>query len=263
MPRFSVASKDRSQPWIRNTVKRYRCRIRHDNSVFHYVRFCQFWQCSPRCAPHYGLKTGDHVSEFKPTKSGCSSARKRTGIACQCDPGTIEFVYESYSGLVRRICRRMLRDPADAEDAAQDVFVCLLRKIHTFRGESIFSAWLYRLATNVALMRLRRNKSICAFRFGGIDPESVPAREFAGPYGALNGLPGRIDLQTAIDLLPNGYKTAVILHDFQGYAHPEIAEIFGYSVGNSKSQLHKAHKRLRKLLCGDESVRQNAKANSN
>jgi len=157
----------------------------------------------------------------------------------------------------------MLRDPSDAEDAAQDVFVCLFRKIHTFRRESVFSSWLYRLATNVVLMRLRRNKSSCAFRFDGIDLESVPAREIGGPYGDLNGLPGRIDLQTAIDLLPKGYKAAVILHDFQGYAHPEIAEILGYSVGNSKSQLHKARKRLRKLLCGDESMRQNAKANTN
>jgi RNA polymerase sigma-70 factor (ECF subfamily) len=60
----------------------------------------------------------------------------------------------------------------------------------------------------------------------------------------------RIDLQSAIDVLPIGYKTAFVLHDIQGYDHGEIAKMFGRSTGNSKSQLHKARIRLRKLLSG-------------
>jgi len=79
-------------------------------------------------------------------------------LAHRGDSEAFSLIYRSYSELVHRICLRMLRDPAEAEDAAQDVFIRVFLKINTFRGESAFSSWLYRLATNVALMRLRKNK---------------------------------------------------------------------------------------------------------
>src|SRR4029077_3304334 len=76
----------------------------------------------------------------------------------QGDREAFALIYQSYSELVRRVCLRMLRDPAEAEDAAQDVFFRVFLKINTFRGESAFSSWLYRLTTNIVLMRFRRNK---------------------------------------------------------------------------------------------------------
>ena len=76
----------------------------------------------------------------------------------QGDSEAFAVIYRSYSKLVYRICLRMLRDPAEAEDATQDVFVLLFLKINTFRGESAFSTWLYRLTTNAVLMRFRKNK---------------------------------------------------------------------------------------------------------
>jgi RNA polymerase sigma-70 factor (ECF subfamily) len=72
--------------------------------------------------------------------------------------------------------------------------------------------------------------------------------EIIAPDLNLSGLLDRIDIQSAIDVLPNGYKAAFLLHDIQGYDHREIAEMSGYSIGNSKSQLHKARLRLRELL---------------
>lgn len=146
----------------------------------------------------------------------------------------------------------MLRDPIEAEDATQDVFVCVFRKINTFRGESAFSSWLYRLTTNSVLMRFRKNKrqNACVSLEEHSEESSASCSEIGAQSMNLSGLLNRIDLQTAIGVLPNGYRTTFVLHDIQGYDHYEIAKMFGRSVGNSKSQLHKARLRLRKLLSG-------------
>ena len=142
----------------------------------------------------------------------------------------------------------MLRNPFDAEDASQDVFVLVFLKIHTFRGESAFSSWLYRLATNVVLMRFRRNKRYWTPLGSCRQYHTDSSGEIDAPDPRGRGLFDRIDLQAAIDVLPAGYKAALILHDVHGYGHKEIATLFGYSVGNSKSQLHRARRQLRKLL---------------
>jgi RNA polymerase sigma-70 factor (ECF subfamily) len=142
-----------------------------------------------------------------------------------------------------------LRDPVEAEDAAQDVFIRVLLKVHTFRGDSAFSSWLYRVTTNIALVRLRGNKRRNCNRPGESQEDPDPSALDIGASDAnLVGILYRIDLQAAIDSLPHGYKQAFILHDIQGYRHSEIAGICGYSVGNSKSQVHKARRRLRQLL---------------
>ena len=166
------------------------------------------------------------------------------------DKEAFALVYRSYSEFVRRVCLRMLRDPADAEDAAQDVFFRVFLKINTFRGESAFSSWLYRLTTNVVLMRFRKDKRYYTSLGEGAESDGDPSSEIGGPDLNLTALLGWIDLQAALDVLPAGYKEAFILHEVLGYEHKEIAAIFGYSVGNSKSQLHKARRRLRKLLAG-------------
>src|SRR5881296_1638894 len=166
------------------------------------------------------------------------------------DSEAFALIYRSYSELVHRICLRMLRDPAEAEDAAQDVFIRVFLKINTFRGESAFSSWLYRLATNIVLMRFRRNKHrwIPLEECRGDDSDSCI--EISATDLNLSGLLDRIDLQAAVSVLPHGYKTAFVLHDVQGYRPSEIAKMFGRSIETSKSQLHKAHLRLRKLLGG-------------
>ena len=160
------------------------------------------------------------------------------------DRDAFGLLYRTHAGLVYRLCLRLLHDPVEAEDAAQDVFVRVFLKVHTFRGDSAFSSWLYRLTTNVALMRLRGNKSRnCNWLRENLEDSDHPATD-----ANLGGILYRIDIQAAIDSLPVGYRTAFILHDIQGYRHNEIAGICGYSVGNSKSQVHKARRRLRLLL---------------
>lgn len=190
------------------------------------------------------------MRRFKSRETANLSADKAIRLFIQGDVQAFEFIYRSYCEFVHRICLRMLRDPVEAEDAAQDVFVCVFRKINTFRGKSAFSSWLYRLTTNSVLMRFRKNKHTWIPLEERGEDDSASYSEIGAVDLNLSGTLDRIDLQSAIEVLPNGYKTAFLLHDIQGYDHREIAEMFGYSTGNSKSQLHKARVRLRSLLDG-------------
>jgi len=189
--------------------------------------------------------------DLKPHKPDTSSFSEAIRLAQQGDAEAFEIIYQRHSGRVYALCLRMLRDPVEAEDRAQEVFIQLFRKIHTYRGESAFSTWLHRLTANLVLMHLRRKKpiSISLDEVTGSDEgDDRPRNEIGGPDPRLSGLLDRLNLQWAIDQLPEGYREIFVLYDVQGYEHNEIAKILGRSIGNSKSQLHKARKRLRELL---------------
>ena len=167
------------------------------------------------------------------------------------DPTAFECLYRLHSRRVYSICLRMMRDPAEAEDLTQESFLLLLRKIHTFRGESAFSSWLHRLTVNLALMRLRKKSppTVTIETAPDLNDESgTPGIDFGTHDLLLEGSIDRINLQRCIDRLAVGYRKVFVLHDVQGYEHHEIARILGRSVGVSKSQLHKARSRLRELL---------------
>jgi RNA polymerase sigma-70 factor, ECF subfamily len=172
-------------------------------------------------------------------------------LAQEGDAVAFEQVYRLHSRRVYSLCRRMVADPEEAEDLTQDVFLHLFRKINTFRGESAFSTWLHRMAVNIVLMRLRRKRiakiSVDSITSPGEESDSQP-KEFSCPDLRLNGVIDRITLQAAINELAPGYRAIFILHDVQGFKHSEIAQIVGCSMGNSKSQLHKARTLLRQLL---------------
>ena len=168
------------------------------------------------------------------------------------DPEVFEYLYRLHSRRVYALCLRMVKDTAEAEDLTQEAFLLLFRKIHTFRGESAFSTWLHRLAVNLVLMRLRK-KSLPVFSLEAIpdtDDETAPLRsiELGAADLILEGAIDRINLERCIQQLPAGFRKIFVLHDIQGYRHREIANLLGRSVGDSKSQLHKARKRLRESL---------------
>jgi RNA polymerase sigma-70 factor (ECF subfamily) len=145
----------------------------------------------------------------------------------------------------------MVGNTTDAEDLTQEAFLLLLRKIHTFRGESAFSTWLHRLTVNLVLMHRRKKSPLIDSSEVTPDPddETGPRNiEIGAPDLLMEGTIERINLERCIARLPAGYRTAFVLHDIEGHQHNEIAEILGRSVGVSKSQLHKARKRLRELL---------------
>jgi len=172
-------------------------------------------------------------------------------MAQQGDAGAFERIYQLHGRKVYNLCLRMVGDRTEAEDLTQDVFLQVLRKIDTFRGESAFSTWLHRMCVNIVLMRFRKKSIVQTSLDASTNPEKesgTPPKEPGGPDLRLNGVIDRVTLQAAIHELPPGYKVMFILHDIEGYNHDEIAEMFGCSAGNSKSQVHKARMRLRELL---------------
>jgi RNA polymerase sigma-70 factor (ECF subfamily) len=166
------------------------------------------------------------------------------------EESAFEALYQSHKKRVYGLCLRMIGNTAEADELTQEVFLLLFRKIQTFRGDSAFSTWLHRLAVNIVLMRLRKRKiSEMPLEDSQREEEfDQPPREFGAPDLAMMGCIDRVNLQRAIAQLPRGYKQIFVLHDVQGYEHHEIADLLGVSTGNSKSQLHKARMRLRKLL---------------
>jgi RNA polymerase sigma-70 factor, ECF subfamily len=171
--------------------------------------------------------------------------------AKQGDAEAFESLYDRHKRRVYSLCLRMTANTAEAEDLTQEAFLQLYRKIATFRGESAFSTWLHRLSVNVVLMHLRKKGlavvSLEETTQGGGE-EDTPKKDFGAEDVALAGSIDRLQLQKAVDSLPPGYRTIFVLHDVQGYEHNEIAGIVGCSIGNSKSQLHKARMKLRDLL---------------
>jgi RNA polymerase sigma-70 factor (ECF subfamily) len=167
------------------------------------------------------------------------------------DREVFEYLYRLHSRRVYAVCLRMVGNTAEAEDLTQETFLLLLRKIHTFRGESAFSTWLHRLAVNLVLMRLRKKSPPIVSIEAASDPDdetASPSIDIGAPDLLLEGSIDRINLERCLKRLPAGYRAIFVLHDIQGYQHNEIAEITGRSVGVSKSQLHKARTRLRELL---------------
>jgi len=167
------------------------------------------------------------------------------------DSEAFERLYHLHKGRVYSLCLRMLGNTAEAEEMAQEAFLQLFRKIQTFRGESAFSTWLHRLSVNVVLMHLRKKQLPLVSLDETVDPDEAvegPKRDIGEEDPLLVGALDRVTLEDAIAQLPPGYRQVFLLHDVDGYEHNEIAEMMDCSIGNSKSQLHKARLRLRELL---------------
>lgn len=169
-----------------------------------------------------------------------------TRKAASGDMQAFEEVYRLHHRRVYSICLRMTGSPTEAEDLTQDIFIHLFHKIGGFRGESAFTTWLHRMTINQVLMHFRRQKRRRAHPVEEVElsAEVVDRVELSGRMPVLD----QIALDDALAKLPHGYRTVLILHDVEGYEHEEIARRLGCATGTSKSQLHKARLRLRKLL---------------
>lgn len=185
----------------------------------------------------------------KTIASGLSEA-EAIDRARQGDAAAFEGLYGLHKWRVYSLCLRMTGNTAEAEDLTQEAFLQLYRKIATFRGESAFSTWLHRLAVNVVLMRLRKKGLPEVSLEETLEPqqEDGPRKDVGARDTVLTGSIDRINLERAIERLPPGYRIIFVLHDIEGYEHNEIAGMLGCSIGNSKSQLHKARMKLRDLL---------------
>ncbi len=163
------------------------------------------------------------------------------------DPEAFARIYEGYRRRVSSVAFRMSGRHDEAEDAVQEVFIQLYRKGGSFRGESAFGTWLFRLTVNTVLMRMRKNRCRGAEQQAAdIGLESVAVDQPLRQPGL--SVIERMHLSKSIGKLPKGYRQVLLLHDLEGYEHEEIASILGVSPGTTKSQLHKARTRLRRLL---------------
>lgn len=166
--------------------------------------------------------------------------RARTG-----DLDALEHVYRAYEGLVYATARRICRTEEDAEDVLQETFLEVCRSIRRFRGEGPgrLTAWVKRIAASKALMKIRRER----YREAEELAEDGPV---AGQRDADVML--SMDLESALARLPEVSRAVVWLHDVEGYTHEDIAEMMNRTVSFSKSQLARAHARLRRWLGGEQ-----------
>jgi len=166
------------------------------------------------------------------------------------DVHAFEALYQQNRRRVFSLCLRVVNDIPLAEDLTQEAFLQVYRKLHTFRVDSSFSTWLHRLTLNVALMHLRKKVVRTTSIEEALNPQSEEPveKQFGNEDRRLRHSITRIALERAIRELPPGYRLIFVLHDVEGYEHREIADMLGCSIGNSKSQLHKARIRLLHLL---------------
>ena len=192
------------------------------------------------------------------SKPGAESTLDFVLRAKQGDQEAFAALFDLHKKRVYSLCLRMTGNVVEAEDLAQDAFIQVFRKLETFRGDATFSTWLYRVVVNTVLMKLRRRrlKEVSLDEPVRLESSCVP-RDVGRDDGALLGTVDRIALNRAIQDLPRGCRTIFLLHEVEGYEHHEIARMLHCSVGNSKSQLHKARLKMRELLsrkAGDETA---------
>ncbi len=172
-----------------------------------------------------------------PASASDAVARAQAG-----DTGAFEEIYRQHSPRVYALCLRLSGGSAsDATELMQDVFIRAWRGLGSFRGDSAFSSWLHRLVVNAMLERerssSRRDARVSIVEDTGLDVAGLDARPDL-----------RMDLEQAIAMLPDGARTAFVLHEIEGYKHGEIAEQLGVAEGTVKAQLHRARKLLIQAL---------------
>ena len=169
-------------------------------------------------------------------------------LAAAGDRRAFERLYRSHVNRVFALCARMTADRVLAEELTQDVFVRAWERLGSFRGESAFGTWLFRLGVNVVL-NARKSAGRDRARFGAGDAGTDDDDNRSWGLPAAPVTPGiAIDLEAAIAGLPPGARRVFTLHDVEGYKHEEIAELLGITSGGSKAQLHRARMLLRGAL---------------
>jgi len=173
------------------------------------------------------------------------------------EPASAERLIETYGERAYRLAMRITRNPQDAEEIVQDALWTIMRKIDTFRGEAAFGSWLYRIVANAAYQRVRgdrhRRSEISLDEILPVfheDGEHAPA--IVDWSSALNDPARQSELRrvltSAMNALPEDYRTAIVLRDVEGFSTVEVAQTLGLSVANVKTRVHRGRLFLRKRL---------------
>jgi RNA polymerase sigma-70 factor (ECF subfamily) len=171
-------------------------------------------------------------------------------------PQAAQHIFEKHAAWVTRLARRLLGNTADADDVTQDVFLQVMRKLPSFRGEAAFPTWLYRVTVNAALAYRRRRAACrehsvpelpdCLLEDGS---HQVPVRRgLTDPEKQVFNQETHCLIETAITRLPDSYRHVYVLADVRELPNTEIARVLGLSVAAVKSRLHRARQVMRKVL---------------
>ncbi len=169
------------------------------------------------------------------------------------DYSSFEELVKRYEQKIYNLAYRIMGNRADAKDILQETFLQTFRKLSGFKGKSLFSTWIYRIAVNLCLMRKRRDKIMKTVSLDTpivTRKEDELKREFPedwskSPAATLENKELRETLNRAIDLLPEDYKSAFILRDMNNLSNEEAARVLKISVPAVKSRLHRARMFLR------------------
>jgi RNA polymerase sigma-70 factor (ECF subfamily) len=199
------------------------------------------------------------VTDAKPGSDGVPTDDELVARARQKDFGAFEELLARYEDKVFRLALRIVRNESDAKEILQETFVSIWRKLDTFKGDSQFGSWVYRIATNAALMRLRAQRrhpevSTEELPIGYLDNYGQPPPSGENwskrPDDQLQSSELRETIQKAVDALPDIYRTVFVIRDIEGLSTEETAEALGISVPTVKTRLHRARIALRDVIGG-------------
>jgi RNA polymerase sigma-70 factor, ECF subfamily len=173
------------------------------------------------------------------------------------DPDAAPMLVDAYGDRVYRLAFRITGSREDAEEAAQDALLTIARKIDSFKGESAFSSWIYRVAANAAYQKLRSRRA--KWREIALDDVLPTIEQDGRHFEPMDDWSRRVDeqavqsemrrvIEEAIEGLPPEYRTALVLHDVEGVSNPDIAEALGISLPAVKSRVHRSRLYLRRRL---------------
>ena len=167
-------------------------------------------------------------------------------LVARCQAGDVEAfetIYRQHASRLYTLACRMAGSPEDGEDLLQEIFLQAYRKLGSFKGDAALGTWLYRLALNHCLDYVRSRQAKMNKLTGTLDAEMS-----VEPVARRETPIARLDLERAVERLPEGCRQAFVLHDVEGFDHKEVAKLLGIAEGTSKSQVFKARSRLRGLL---------------
>jgi RNA polymerase sigma-70 factor (ECF subfamily) len=207
-------------------------------------------------SPTLARKLSNHAMTAVPPTNGGSDREADAALierARSGDVSAFEHVYRREVGRVYAVCLRMTADPVRAKELTQSVFVRAWDRLASFRGESLLSSWLHRIAVNEVLVdaRTERRRKARVVLAEDVAPDSTGAHDDAPAYGGVTNpvdTESKIDLERAIAMLPPGARTVFVLHDIEGYRHEEISKMTGSAEGTLRAQLHRARKLLMQAL---------------
>jgi RNA polymerase sigma-70 factor (ECF subfamily) len=180
-----------------------------------------------------------------------SAQKQRAAVPFPSKESTVKWgnvedfdtIYRQHSARIYSLACRMAGSAEDGEDLLQEIFLQAYRKMGSYKGDAAFGTWLYRLAVNHCLDYVRSRQAKMSKLTDTLDGE----RSFQ-PVAPRDTPIARVDLERAIERLPDGCREAFVLHDVEGLDHKEIAELMGIAEGTSKSQVFKARMKLRAYL---------------